>query len=111
MYIVNDGDTRMIQFTPNEGTSCLLETEESIKGRIASAFGFNDDDIILLETIGDPTGIREGNLKFIACVSACFEVLGRGYATNFIDVWRDLRYDDPKTISTPNEWYVPPKEE
>ena len=111
MYIVNAGDTRMVQFAPDEGTSCLIETEESIKGRISSAFGFNGDGIILLETIGDPTGIREGNSKFIACSLAYFEVLGRGYATNFIDVWRDLRYDNPKTISTPNEWYVPPKEE
>lgn len=73
----------------------MLETEKSIKSRIAEKWGFDYHRVIPLEASMGKT-FEVGGMWFEVCTKVCFQVAGKGWATDFTDLVASPAYDEKK---------------
>lgn len=74
----------------NEGE--MEETGSSIVTRIYRKFGFDPDDVIILEA--SYVSFRMAGVKHLVCDGVSFALNGIGWSTNFSDISRAPSYDE-----------------
>ncbi len=74
---------------------CMEETRESMKLRIAEKWGFDPARVVPMEA--DMKAMFElGRTQFNVYSSVRFQVNGKGWATDFEQLWASAAYDDEK---------------
>lgn len=82
------------EFEPAEN-GCMEETKESMKRRIHAKWGFDPARIVPMEAdMGAMFGL--GRTQFNAYSAVRFQVNGKGWATDFSELWASAAYDDEK---------------
>lgn len=74
---------------------CMEETRGSLKRRIHAMWGFDPARIVLMET-GMKAMFGLGRTQHNLCISVRFQVNGKGWATDFVDLVASPAYDDKK---------------
>jgi hypothetical protein len=74
----------------NEGE--MEETGSSIATRIYRKFGFDPDDVIILEA--SYVSFRMADTAHLVCDGVSFTLNGIGWSTNFSDISRAPEYDE-----------------
>ena len=74
---------------------CMEETKESMKLRIAAKWGFDPARIVPMGA--DMKAMFElGRAQFNVYSAVRFQVNGKGWATDFEELWASAAYDDEK---------------
>ena len=74
---------------------CMEETHDSLKRRIHAMWGFDPARIVLMEA--DMKAMFElGRTQYNLYSSVRFQVNGKGWATDFVDLVASPAYDDKK---------------
>lgn len=88
------GKRTTIAFELNEN-GCMEETQMSIRQRIAAMWGFRTASIELADA-DYSTPLELGDFLYYACTGARFQVNGKGWATDFEELWASAAYDEKK---------------
>ncbi len=82
-----------VTFEPNkdlDGSMC--ETEESVKGRICTLFGFTPWAVSMVE--GDLDSAEIAGTRYYVYTAVRFTAHGIGWSTDFTDISRDTAIDE-----------------
>lgn len=82
------------EFEPSEN-GCMEETKRSMRLRIAEKWGFDPARVVPMEA--DMEAMFElGRTQFNVYSSARFQVNGKGWSTDFDELWASAAYDERK---------------
>lgn len=80
------------EFEPAEN-GCMEETKESMRLRIAAKWGFDPARVVPMEA--DMKAMFElGRTQFNVYSAVRFQVNGKGWATDFEELWASAAFDD-----------------